>query len=345
MRKKTWMWRICGLLLAVAVFFSACGTGAGPAPEDQEGKLRIVATTTIVGDVAANVGGEEINLTVLLPIGANPHSYQPSPRDVAAVHEADVIFANGVGLEIFLEDLIDNAGGEAEVVHVSEGIELRSFNLQLEEGHEHDESEPHDEEGSESHEHDEGEPHEEEGSAGHDHQGVDPHVWFDPTNVMIWVENIQETLVRLDPQNEEYYREQGRSYRSELENLDAWIQDRVSDIPEDQRYFVTDHTVFGYFAEEYDFQQVGAVIPAATTEAEPSGKHLAELSDIIREYGVKAIFVSKDFDPSLSQRIAEDTGVEVVQLYFGSLTEADGPAGTYIALMRYNVEAIVAALE
>ena len=329
-------WLLHVLLLA-AVLTASCAAPRTPDGGEDAGKLNVVATTTFVADVVSHIGGERINLQTLLPYGANPHSYQPSPQDVAAVNQADVIFANGAGLEIFLEELIDNAGGDADVVPVSERVELRSFNLQGGGGPDHEQGETDAQDGSK--------PHQEDGSEDGELQGVDPHVWFDPTNVMVWVENIQETLVRLDPENEEQYREQARSYRSELERLDAWIREQVADIPENNRYFVTDHTVFGYFAEEYGFQQVGAVIPAATTEAEPSGKHLAQLSDIIREYDVKAIFVSKDFDPSLSRRIAEDTGVEVVPLYFGSLTEDDGPAGTYISFMRYNVEAILGALK
>lgn len=317
---------------------SACAPAGTSTRADVDGKLKAVATTTFVGDVVSRVGGEHISLTVLLPYGANPHSFQPSPQDVAAVSRADVIFANGVGLEVFLEDLIENAGGDAEVVHVSEGIDLRSFPSQTDDGHDH--------EGADGHDHQEGGSQEVVGNDGHDHDpgGADPHVWFDPTNVMVWVDNIQETLTRIDPANEDRYQENAQTYRAQLEDLDSWIRDQVSQIPEDNRYMVTDHTVFGYFAEEYGFQQVGAVIPSPTTEAQPSGKHLAELSDTIREYAVKAIFVGKDFDPSLSQRIAEDTGVKLVQLYFGSLTEDDGPAGTYIEFMRYNVKTIVEAL-
>ncbi|MFO7943586.1 MAG: metal ABC transporter substrate-binding protein [Anaerolineales bacterium] len=327
------------LVFLLSLFcLSACAPAGTSYRADVDGKLKVVATTTFVGDVVSRIGGEGIHLTVLLPYGANPHSFQPSPQDVAAVSQADVVFANGVGLEVFLEDLIENAGGDAEVVHVSEGIDLRSFHSQTEGGHDHGEGE--------DQAHDEGTSHEDEGSDGHYHDpgGADPHVWFDPTNVMVWVDNIQETLVRLDPANEDCYQENAQTYRAQLEDLDSWIQDQVSQIPQDNRYIVTDHTVFGYFAEEYGFQQVGAVIPSPTTEAQPSGKHLAELSDTIQEYAVKAIFVGKDFDPSLSQRIAEDTGVKLVQLYFGSLTEDDGPAGTYIEFMRYNVKMIVEVL-
>ncbi|MBS3750840.1 MAG: zinc ABC transporter substrate-binding protein [Anaerolineales bacterium] len=326
------------IFLLILFCLSACAPAGTSTRADVDGKLKAVATTTFVGDVVSRVGGEHISLTVLLPYGANPHSFQPSPQDVAAVNRSDVIFANGVGLEVFLEDLIENAGGDAEVVHVSEGIDLRSFPSQTDDGHDHEEGE--------DKAHDDAAEQENGGSDDHDHDPgeADPHVWFDPTNVMVWVDNIQETLTRIDPANEDRYQENAQTYRAQLEDLDSWIRDQVTQIPEDNRYIVTDHTVFGYFAEEYGFQQVGAVIPSPTTEAQPSGKHLAELSDTIREYAVKAIFVGKDFDPSLSQRIAEDTGVKLVQLYFGSLTEDDGPAGTYIEFMRYNVKTIVEAL-
>jgi len=351
MDNRSLHWKSVTAIVMAVVLISACGRGMGPAPADQSQALRVVATTTFVGDVVSRIGGEHISLTVLLPYGANPHSFQPSPQDLAAVSQADVVFANGAGLEVFLEDLIGNAGGEAEMIHVSEGIGLRSFNPSAEdhdhgeaEDHDHEEAEDH--EGTDGHDHQEGESHAHEEGEGHAHHhgGVDPHVWFDPTNVMVWVDNIQETLSRLDPANEDRYQDNAQTYRAQLDELDSWIRDQVSQITEGNRYMVTDHTVFGYFAEEYGFHQVGAVIPAATTEAEPSGKHLAELSDTIREYDVKAIFVGIDFDPNLSQRIAEDTGVKLVQLYFGSLTKDDGPAGTYIEFMRYNVEAIVEAL-
>ncbi|MCJ7715691.1 MAG: metal ABC transporter substrate-binding protein, partial [Anaerolineales bacterium] len=176
------------------------------------------------------------------------------------------------------------------------------------------------------------------------HSGEDPHVWFDPNNIMIWTENISRVLGRIDSPNAESYQANAETYRNELLELDTWIREQIELIPPENRELVTDHTLLGYFAEEYDFTQIGAVIPAMTTEAETSGQQLAELIDIIREHQTRAIFVGVDFDPTLIQRVADETGVDLISLYFGSLT-AGSPADTYLTFMQYNVEAIVSALK
>lgn len=297
------------------------GTISKGVENEAGGLLRVVATTSIVGDVVKEVGGEKIHMTVLLAPGSNPHSYQPAPRDISAVTQAEVIFANGLKLETFLEDIIASAGGEAKVVAVSDGVDVRTFNGETEGG-----------QGAPAGDHD------------HDLVNPDPHVWFDPQNVIIWTENIEATLTELDPKHSDYYRKRGEEYREQLRELDRWIQDQVAKVPEENRELVTDHTAFGYFADRYGFEQVGAVVPAPTTEAQPSGKQLAELEEKIREYDVQAIFVGRDFDPALSKRVAEDTGVKLVPLYFGSLTPPEGEASTYLEYMRENVSAIVNAL-
>ena len=324
------------ITIVLFIFLKGCGISQRAETSDTTEKIKVVATTTFVRDVVSRVGGEEIELKGILPYGANPHAYQPTPQEVAAVNEADVVFANGANLEVFLDDLIQNAGGDAQVVHVSKGIDLREF-TEKGESHDHEESEDHGHQEGEDHHHDEGN--------GHEQGNVDPHVWFDPNNILIWVDNIEDTLILLDPENAETYRENAEAYREELRDLDTWIRDQVSQIPEENLELVTDHTVFGYFAEEYGFQQVGTVISAPTTEAEPSGQQIAALMETIEEYDVKAIFVGKDLDPNLSQRVADDTGVELVGLYFSSLTKTDGPASTYLDFMRYNVEAIVEVLQ
>lgn len=308
---------------------SACQADQKPIPHQSHEKLQVVATTTFVGDVVSRIGGGHISLTVMLSPGANPHAYQPAPRDIAAVNQADIVFASGVNLEVFLDDLIQNAGGDAEIVRVSDGIELREFDEKVDQDE--------DDHAGEENDHDEGEDHE-RGS-------TDPHVWLDPNNVLVWTENIEDALVRLDPENEAQYRENARVYREELRELDSWIRGQVSRIPEENREMVTDHTAFGYFADRYGFEQIGAVIPAPTTEAEPSGQQIAALIEAIKAYDVKAIFVGKDFDPTLSRRVAEDTGVKLISLYFGSLTAESGPASTYLDFMRYNVRAIVEGLQ
>ncbi|MBS1250595.1 MAG: Manganese-binding lipoprotein MntA [Chloroflexi bacterium] len=299
---------------------TACGSEQAE-PVSVDGKLRVVATTTFVGDVVGEIARDAIDLTVMLSPGENPHAFEPTPQDIVAVAEADVVFANGLDLEEFLADLIQNAGGDAELVYVSEGIDVRYFDA----GHEHDDEE--DLEGED------------------DHESVDPHVWFDLNNIIVWTENIETALSRLDPEQAATYQANAEAYKAELESLDSWIRQEVAQIPAENRQLVSDHTSFGYFADEYDFELIGAVIEAPTTEAEPSGQQLAQLHDAIKEHNVEAIFVGADFDPTLSERVAEDTGVQLVALYFGSLTPKGGEADTYLDFMRYNVQAILEALK
>jgi len=238
------------------------------------------------------------------------------------ITRADAIFVNGFDLEEFLDDLLEGSGTQAELIVVSEGIQpLEMPDLD------------HSEEEQDGDEED------------HDHEiGADPHVWFDPNNLVIWTENIVSALTRLDPDHADLYQANGQAYQDELAALDSWIRMEIERIPEENRELVTDHTSLGYFAEQYGFKQIGAVIPALTTEAETSGRELAELIDTIRETQVKAIFVGIDFDPTLAERVAEETGVDLIPLYFGSLSDGE-PAATYLDFMRYDVNAIVSALE
>lgn len=290
--------------------------------------LRVVATTSLIGDVAAKIGGGWIDLEILLGPGSNPHSFQPSPQDVIRISEAEVIFANGFKLEMFLENMIENAGGEGEMVVVSRGIEGIYYSADGD--HDHDDG---------GHEKGDGE----ENTL--TEVAVDPHVWLNPQNVLIWTENIEAALTARDPDHADQYRQNAAAYREELIELDQWIREQIEKIPPGQRKVVTDHQSFSYFAAEYGFDLVGTVISAPTTEAQPSGQEMAELEDQIREREVRVMLVGKDFDPSLAARIAEDTGIQVVSLYFGSLTGKDGSAPTYLDFMRYNVNAIMDAME
>jgi ABC-type Zn uptake system ZnuABC Zn-binding protein ZnuA len=280
----------------------------------------VVATTTIVGDVVRNIGGDQIEVSTLLPVGADPHTYEATPQDAARLADAQLVFANGAGLEEFLTPLIRNAGARAEVVYVSDGIQLLDAQEQLDES----------------------------GRAGEDgggHPSGDPHTWFDPNNVMVWAENIEKKLSAVDPENAQIYAANSEKYRQELSDLDDWIRQQAAQIPEGERKLVADHTSFTYFADRYGFEQVGAVIPSYSTLSQPSAQDLAKMEDAIRNLGVKAIFVEHSVNSSLAQRVAQDTGVKLVSLYNGSLSGPDGPAGTYIDFMRYEVREMVRALQ
>lgn len=161
---------------------------------------------------------------------------------------------------------------------------------------------------------------------------------------MVWVDNIQRTLSELDAANADTYAANAAAYKVELQSLDSWIREQVAAVPEANRKLVTDHAVFGYFANRYGFQQTGAVIPGYSTLSEPSAQEVASLEDTLRAAGVKAIFVGNTANSALAQRVAGDAGVQVVPVYTGSLGRADGPAATYLDYMRYNVGAFVSAL-
>jgi manganese/iron transport system substrate-binding protein len=289
-----------------------------PASLAEGERLRVVATTSIVADAVRRVGGEHITLMQLIPVGVDVHAFEATPRDLAVISDAHVVFINGAGLETFMDSLLESAGG-VPLVPVSAGIDLLPFELD----DEHiDEDENHDD----------------------DHGEVDPHVWFDPNLVAVWVHNIEEVLSTLDPQHAEVYHDNTEAYEAELSALDDWIRVEVARVPEENRLLVTDHALLTYFAAQYGFAQVGAVIPATTTLAEPSAQELAALVEAIKEYSVPAIFVGHTVSPRVSEQITADLGIKLVFIHTGSLSEADGPVGTYLEFMRYNVDAIVGGL-
>ena len=321
MRKKI-LRKIVSSLIFLSLPLAACAAPAGvPDADDLAQRLQVIATTSIVGDVVAQIGGDAIDLDVMIPLGVDPHAYQATPGDIARVADADIVFINGAGLELFIDSLIENAGGLTQVISVSEGIEF------LEEDHDDDEEAE-----------DRGEEEEE------DHE-FDPHVWMDPNLVMIWADNIATSLGELDPDNAAVYQANAEDYKAALSDLDAWIREEVQKIPEANRLIVMDHLVTGYFSAQYGFREVGAIIPSFSTLAEPSASQLAELVDTIAELNAKAIFVSNTVSPALAERVAEDTATQLVFIYDDSLSDADGPAANYLDFMRYNVSTIAAALQ
>ncbi len=305
------------LILLSALSLAACGPGAGDQPSDGA-QLKIAATTTIVGDVVAQVGGDQINLSVILPIGTDPHSFDPTPQDIAKVADADLVFANGAGLEAFLAPLLESAGAQDRLIAVSDGIEF--LNLETEESHTEDDDE-------------------------HDHGRVDPHTWTDPNNVMVWVQNIAAELSQADPAHAETYAANAAAYTSELEALDAWIRAQIAQIPPENRLLVSDHTLFGYYVDEYGLEQLGALVPGYSTLAEPTAQELAAIERAISDFKVKAVFVGNTVNPALAERVAEDTGTKLVYVYTGSLSDPGGEAETYLAYLRYNTTAFVDALK
>lgn len=270
----------------------------------ESGKLQVVATTGIVADVVRQIGGEFVQVNALLPPGSDAHEYTPRPEDAVILSKAKIVFANGAGLEEFLRPLLENAGATERLVEVSRDVPL----LTQEDG------------------------------------VLDPHVWFDPNNILLWVDAITQALTQADPAHRAEYQKNAEAYKGQLRELDAWIREQVAQISPESRKLVTDHRIFGYFARTYGFEQIGALIPSVSTEASPSAQELATLEDAIRAYGVKAIFVEEIGNQQLAEQVSRDTGVRLVELYH-DLGPAGSEVDTYLKYMRYNVSQIVQALK
>ena len=292
--------------------------------------LMVMASTSIVADVVRQVGGELVQVETIVPIGADGHSYEPSPVDLARVSAAQIIFTVGVGYEEFLDRLIASSGTKAEIVALSENLPLRTLSEEEVGGHMHG-----DEHGDE---------HADEHGDEHGAGAVDPHTWTDPNNVKAWVEVIYATLSRLDPTNADTYAARAAAYRSQLDELDRWIAEQFAAIPAERRLIVADHIIFGYMADRYGLRQLGSIIPGVSTSASPSTQELAALQDMIADYSVPAIFVGDIANKQLAEQIARDTGVRIFTVLTESLTDADGPGATYIDYMRFNVQTIVDGL-
>lgn len=267
----------------------------------------ILTTTTILADIARNVAGDQLVTESLLPFGTDPHSYQPVPQDTRKINESKVVIVNGANYERSLDSLLANAKDKKEFVEASAGLRLIS--------------DP------------------------ENNQEVDPHLWLDPNNVIVYVDNIREGLTHFNPEGADVYQANARAYIVQLQELDAWINGQVAQIPPQRRVLVTNHESVEYFAERYGFKVVGAVINSFSSDASPSAQQMADLIDRIKLFEVPAIFLDSADNPTLAQQIATETGVKVVtDLHLESLTEGS-PAGTYIDMMRYNVTKIVEALK
>ncbi len=303
------------IVLFVLIVLVVAGCQASPAQQANPSLIQVTATTSIVADIVRQVGGDYVQISTLVPIGTDEHQYQPTPQDVAKVADASVVFENGLGLEVFMDKLIQNAGGKARIVSVSDGITPQQFpgDIKL-------------------------------NDVPSSNQAGDPHVWVDPENVQIWVKNIEQTLSQIDPNHAQEYARNAQATLDSLTTLDEWIKTQVAAVPADSRKIVTDHLIFGYFCARYGFDQVGAIVPSYSTSSEPSAQDLAALEDAIRAMKVKAIFLGQNVSSTLAQRVAGDTGIKLIQIYTGSLTTSDGPAPTYQDYMRYNVNAIVTGL-
>ena len=308
--------RVAGVgLLAL---LAACGgestatVSPGAAPG---GKLSVVTTTTQIRSMAEAVAGDKATVRSILTPGVDAHEFDPKPSDVEAIAQSGLVLKNGVGLDDWVDKLLESAGSGAPIVTVSEGVPVREGKG-------------------------------EEGGGGEGHPGADPHVWFSVANAMTMTTNIRDALVKADGANASVYNSNAERYLGELRQLDEYIMAQVSSVPLAQRKIVTNHDAYGYYIERYGLTFVGSIIPSMSTDAQPSAQDVAKLIEKIKAENVKAIFLESSVNPSLAKQLGQDTGVRVVDTLYGdSLGERGSPGETYVGMMRYNTDEIVKALK
>ncbi len=300
-----------GLVAVLVTLLAGCASSGS---RGARGPVKVVATTSFLRDIAQNVAGQRLTVGELIPVGVDPHEWQPAPADLAAVARSDMLIVNGGGLEGTLLKAVANAGGSTRVVTASTGLAPRV-------------PKP-------------GEP--DYGKA----LAVDPHWWLDPVDVIIYVTNIRDALVAADPPGAGIYRANAAAYIQKLKALDAWIRAQVATVPPANRLLVMNHLSHGYFADRYGFKVAGAVIPSVTAGASVTPSQMAGLVRSIERLHVKAIFVELEENPKLADQIASAAHVKVVTgLLDHSLTSPSGPAPDYITMMQYDTRVIVSNLK
>ena len=294
-------------LLAAATMLAARPTCA-------DARLRVVATFSILADLVKEVGGDRVDLAVLVGPDVDAHAYQPKPPDVRALAGARVLVSNGLGFEGWIDRLAEAAPFKGRRVVATAGVATLAAGGHGNHGHGH--------------------------SHGH---GPDPHCWQDVGRVKRYVANIAEGLAAADAANAVLYRERARAYSQRLDELDRWVKAAIAAVPPGQRKVITGHDSFRYFSNAYGVQFQAP--RGFNTNSEPTARDVAALIRQVREQKIKALFVENMTNPGLVEQIARESGAIVGgRLYSDALSAPDGPAATYEALMRHNVTALVAGM-
>ena len=273
--------------------------------------LPVVASFSILADLTQRVGGERIKLHTLVGPNADSHVYQPTPADAKALAQARLVIINGLGFEGWIERLVKSSGYRGPVVVASRGA--RTLKAPRHDHH-------------------------------HDHGGADPHAWLDPANARQYVANIANALIAADPAGEAGYRARADRLIADINALDADIHQQLDPLPASRRVVVSSHESLGYFGRAYGITFRAPV--GLSTDAAAAARDVGKLIRQIRQEKIPAVFMENIADPRLLERIRSETGVRIGgTLYSDALSDARGPAATYLAMMRHNAATLAAALK
>ncbi|UOR01409.1 metal ABC transporter substrate-binding protein [Leucobacter allii] len=344
---------LAGAAAAALLALTSCSSAGASGGGDGGGgdSLKVVATTTQLTDFARELGGDDIALTGLLQAGASAHHFDPSPADLLALGEADVLIVNGAGLETFVDDAVESSGFDGEIITAADGIDLDAARAVTAEGggaadehedHDHAEHDDHDAEAEAEDAHDDHDHAEHD----HDHGDLNPHIWTSPANAEGMVAEIADGLAAADPAHADAYAERAEAYTARLAELDDWVAAQFDRVPAAERVLVSGHDSLRYYLHDYGIAFAGSILPSFEDNAEPSAADIDALVAEIEAQGVRAIFVESSMSPKLAQTIAEEAGVEVVDaetLYADSLGAADSDGATYLDATVHNTRVILEA--
>ena len=295
-------------------------TAFSAVPASAEEPLKVVASFSVLADFAKNVGRDRVEITTIVGPNGDAHVYEPKPADAVAMANADVVLVNGLHFEGFLQRLVEASATHAAVVELTKGVTPIEFKPEFAEEDAHDES------------------HE-----GHDHGVLDPHAFQSVANAKIYVKNIADAFCAADSDGCVSYQTNADTYNKKLDALDGEVRAAVASIPENKRVVITSHDAFGYFEHAYGLTFLAP--QGISTDAEPSAADVAKLVKQVKQDKAAAIFVENITNPKLIEQLAAETGVKVGgTLYSDSLSPADGPASTYIDMMRNNITQIKGAI-
>ena len=299
------------MLRFASMIIAALALSVAPVSAQQAngGPLSVVATFSILGDFARNVGGDRVSVTMLVGPNSDTHVYTPTPSDAKEITDAKLVIVNGLGLEGWLPRLIKSSGSKAATVVATRGIATRK----IENGHDHGPGD------------------------------ADPHAWQSVLNAKTYVANIRDALTAADPAGADAYRANAAAYLARLDALDREIREALAKIPPERRSVISTHDAFGYFAAAYGIKFIAP--QGVSTESEPSARDIAAIITQIKRQKIPAVFLENVSDPRLMRRIAAETGANIGgTLYSDSLTDEKGPAPTYIDMVRHNIKALTSAL-